>query len=297
MTARHPATSVGVIGLGAMGRPIAHRVLAAGFPVRVHSRHDRLRGELETAGAIWCETPGHVAAGARVILIAVASEDDLADVLTGTGRLVAAITPGTVVCDLGTHSPAAMVESEAGVRAVGGTFLDLPLSGGIEGAAAGTLSLMAGGEEAGLERVRPVLESFASRITHVGPVGSGQVAKACNQLVVGSTIEAVAEALTLARRSGLDPARVRQAMLGGYAASRVLEIHGERMLQSAFESGARVELHAKDARIVLDQAQSVGMRLPGFEPVAAAFQTLVEAGDGDLDHSALITLLGGTGGV
>ena len=122
---------------------------------------------------------------------------------------------------------------------------------------------MAGGDEAALDRVRPVLEAFTSRITHFGPIGSGQVAKACNQLVVGSTIEAVAEALTLARRSGLDPARVREAMLGGYASSRVLEIHGRRMLDGAFE-GARVDLHAKDAHIVLDQAERVGMRFPGF---------------------------------
>ncbi len=197
-----------------------------------------------------------------------------------------------------------MVQAEAAVHAAGGVFLDTPLSGGVEGAEAGTLSLMAGGDEAALDRVRPVLEAFTSRITHFGPIGSGQVAKACNQLVVGSTIEAVAEALTLARRSGLDPARVREAMLGGYASSRVLEIHGQRMLDGAFGGGgARVDLHAKDAHIVLDQASgrpeegrnggqaAVGLTLPGFEPVAAAFDELVADGDGGLDHSALITLL------
>ena len=126
---------------------------------------------------------------------------------------------------------------------------------------------MAGGDDAALDRVRPVLEAFTSRITHFGPIGSGQVAKACNQLVVGSTIEAVAEALTLARRSGLDPARVREAMLGGYASSRVLEIHGQRMLDGAFGGGgARVDLHAKDAHIVLDQAERVGLRSPASSP-------------------------------
>ena len=296
MAAGSPVTTVGIIGLGAMGRPIAHRVLGAGFAVRVHSRRDGLRAEFEAAGATWCDSPSGVAAGAEVILVTVASDTDLADVLTGAGRLVASMAPGTVIGDLGTHSPAAMVEAEAAVSAAGGTFIDLPLSGGVEGAAAGTLSLMAGGDPASLERIRPVLTSFASRIIHLGPVGSGQVAKACNQLVVGSTIEAVAEALTLARRSGLDPARVREAMLGGYASSRVLEIHGQRMLDGDFESaGARVDIHAKDARIVLDQAARVGACLPGFEPVAAAFEELVEAGDGGLDHSALITLLGRDG--
>ncbi len=292
MSAAQMDTTVGIIGLGAMGRPIAHRVLSAGFAVRVNSRSDGLRSELEAAGATWCVTPADLATGADVILVTVATEADLADVLTGSGRSLASLRSGTVVCDLGTHSPAAMAVADAAVRAAGGAFLDTPLSGGVEGATAGSLSLMAGGDEATLDRVRPVLASFASKVVHFGPVGSGQVAKACNQLVVGSTIEAVAEALTLARLSGLDPARVREAMLGGYASSRVLEIHGQRMLDIAFESGgARVDLHAKDARIVLDQAKRVGLALPGFEPVASALETLVAAGDGGLDHSALITLL------
>jgi len=290
MMAGDPTTTVGVIGLGAMGRPIAHRVLEAGFETRVHSRHDGLRAEFEAAGATWCDSPADAASGASVGLITVASDADLADVLTGAGRLVASLAPGTVIADLGTHSPAAMVDAEAAVSAADCVFLDMPLSGGVEGAAAGTLSLMAGGDAAAVERIRSVLESFTSRIVHMGPVGSGQVAKACNQLVVGSTIEAVAEALTLARLSGLDPARVREAMLGGYAASRVLEIHGQRMLDGAFEAGGRVDLHAKDAHIILDQAGRVGLRLPGFEPVAAAFDELVERGDGGLDHSVLITI-------
>jgi 2-hydroxy-3-oxopropionate reductase len=295
MSAGTVETTVGIVGLGAMGVPIARRVLGAGFPVRMHSRHDRQRGALAAAGATWCASPAEVATGADVVLIIVATEADLTAVLDDPGRLGGSISAETIVCDLGTHSPAAMLDADVPVRAAGGTFLDTPLSGGVEGAEAGSLSLMAGGDVSALDRARPVLKTFASRITHFGPVGSGQVAKACNQLVVGSTIQAVAEALTLARLSGLDPALVREAMLGGYAASRVLEIHGQRMLDSAFESGARVDLHAKDARIVLDQAARVGVRLPGFERVAAAFEALVETGDGGLDHSALITLLGRTG--
>jgi 2-hydroxy-3-oxopropionate reductase len=292
MPAGMASTTVGIVGLGAMGAPIARRVLRAGFPVRVHSRHDGQRGAVEAAGATWCESPAEVATGADVVLIAVATEADLKAVLDDSGGLLGSISADTIVCDLGTHSPAAMLDTDVRVRAAGGTFLDTPLTGGVEGAEAGSLSLMAGGDVAALDRARPVLETFASRITTFGPIGSGQVAKACNQLVVGSTIEAVAEALTLARLSGLDPVLVREAMLGGYAASRVLEIQGQRMLENDFESGARLDLHAKDARIVLDQATHVGMRLPGFEPVAAAFETLVAAGEGRLDHSALITLLG-----
>ncbi len=257
-------TTVAVIGLGAMGRPIAHRVVAAGFHVRVQSRQDSLRPEFEAAGATWCDTLAEVAAGANVVLVVVGSDADLGRVLGEPGRLIAALQPGTIVCDLGTHSPAGMVDADAAIRAAGGAFLDTPLSGGVEGATTGSLSLMAGGEVASLEHVRPVLGSFASTITLFGPVGSGQIAKACNQLVVGSTIEAVAEAITLGRLSGLDPEQLRQAMLGGFAASRVLELQGRRMLDGNFESGARIELHAKDARIVLDQAQRVGLRLPGF---------------------------------
>ena len=286
-----PRVTVGIVGLGAMGRPIAHRVIVAGFPVRVNSRGDALAAEFIHAGATWCASPAEVAAAADVILIAVATDQDLADVLGDSGLLAASLRPGTIVCDLGTHSPEEMIAADTAVRAAGAVFLDTPVSGGVEGAGAGSLSLMAGGPERELARVRPVFESFASTIVRVGPVGSGAVAKACNQLVVGSTIQAVAEAMTLAQMSGLDPARVREAMLGGFAASRVLEVHGQRMLDRAFAPGARVDLHAKDAGIVLDQARRVGLRLPGFEPVAAALDELVAAGDGGLDHAALITLL------
>jgi 3-hydroxyisobutyrate dehydrogenase-like beta-hydroxyacid dehydrogenase len=286
-------TTVGVIGLGAIGRPIAHRVIAAGFATLVHSRGHALVGEFTAVGADWCTTPAEVAASADVILLAVASEQDLTDVLGPPGGLVASLQPGVIVCDVGTHSPAAMVEADAMVRAAGAAFLDTAVSGGVLGASSGTLSLMAGGDEDALRRVRPVLEAFASTIVHFGPVGSGAIAKACNQLVVGSTIEAVAEALTLGRLSGLDPALLREAMLGGFAASTVLEIHGQRMLDRAFSPGGRVDLHAKDARIVIDQARRVGMRVPGFEPVAAALEAMVAAGDGALDHAALITLLEG----
>jgi len=192
MSAGPAGTTVGVIGLGTMGRPIAHRLLDAAARVQVHSRHDTLRNEFESAGASWCGTPLEAASGAAVVLIVVATEPDLAGVLAGLGRWPASIGPRVVVCDLGTHSPPAVLEADAIVRAAGGIFLDTPISGGVEGALAGSLSLMAGGDVAALDRARPVLRTFASTIVHFGPVGSGQVAKACNQLLVGSTIEAVA---------------------------------------------------------------------------------------------------------
>jgi 2-hydroxy-3-oxopropionate reductase len=150
---------------------------------------------------------------------------------------------------------------------------------------------MVGGPAAALERARPVLAAMGGRIVHIGDHGAGMVAKACNQLVVGSNIEAVAEALALARAAGVDPAKVREAMLGGFAASRILEVHGQRMLDRNFTPGARVAIHAKDARIVLETARRAGVDLPGFRPVAEGFQKLIERGDAGLDHSALITLL------
>jgi 2-hydroxy-3-oxopropionate reductase len=148
-----------------------------------------------------------------------------------------------------------------------------------------------GGDQQALETARQVLESFAASIVHIGSVGAGEVAKACNQLVVASTIEAVAEAFALARACGVDPGKVREAMLGGFAASRVLEYHGMRMLMRDFSPGARLDLHAKDAHIILSEAESHGLELPGFTPVAHAIDRLVEAGYGGLDHSALVTLL------
>jgi 3-hydroxyisobutyrate dehydrogenase-like beta-hydroxyacid dehydrogenase len=172
-------------------------------------------------------------------------------------------------------------------------FLDAPVSGGDIGARDATLSIMVGGDEAALERARPVLQAIGRTITYIGPSGAGQVAKACNQLVVGSTIQAVAEAYVLAQASGVDPGRVLEAMQGGLAGSVILDRYSRRMLERDFAPGGRTRLHAKDARIVLAAATEAGITLPGFEPVAAAFEALVARGDGELDHSALVTLLDG----
>jgi 2-hydroxy-3-oxopropionate reductase len=171
-------------------------------------------------------------------------------------------------------------------------MMDAPVSGGEKGAVEGTLSIMVGGSAEGFARALPLFKVMGSNIVHVGPSGAGQVTKACNQLVVAATIEAVAEALVLAERSGVDPAKVRQALMGGFAGSKILEVHGQRMLDRAFEPGFRARLHRKDARIVLDAAREGGSSIPSFEVVAAQLDRLVDdAGRGDLDHSALFTLL------
>ena len=192
---------------------------------------------------------------------------------------------------MGTHHPAAMPPLAERCAGHGVAFLDAPVSGGEIGARDGSLSIMVGGDAAAFAQALPVFEAMGRTVVHVGGSGAGQLAKACNQLIVGSTIAAVAEALTLARAGGADPAVVRAALAGGFAASRVLDVHGQRMLMRDFEPGGRAALHAKDARIILDTAAALGLDLPFFAAVADGFDRLVADGGGDLDHSALITLL------
>ena len=175
-------------------------------------------------------------------------------------------------------------------------MLDAPVSGGEKGAIDGTLSIMAGGSEDAFARAMPVLRALGANIVHVGPSGAGQVCKACNQLVVAATIEAVAEALLLAERSGVDPAKVRDALMGGFAGSKILEVHGQRMLDRTFDPGFRIRLHRKDARIVEEAAGAAGAPIPAFERVIAQLQAAVDAGDGELDHSALFQVLDREGG-
>jgi len=292
MTASAPnGLRAGFIGLGIMGRPMALNLLKAGFPLIVQSRSRGPVDELVAAGARAAVDAAEVAAGSDVVIVMVSDTADMEAVLDGERGLLRGGHPGSIVVDMGTHDPTAIAGWAARLAAVGAELLDAPVSGGEVGAKEGTLSIMVGGPAAALERARPMLAAMGSRIVHIGDHGAGMVAKACNQLVVGSNIEAVAEALNLARAAGADPAKVRDALLGGFAASRVLELHGLRMIERDFTPGGRVALHAKDARIVLETARRVGVELPGFRPVADALERLIARGDGELDHSALITLL------
>jgi 2-hydroxy-3-oxopropionate reductase len=205
------------------------------------------------------------------------------------GILTGAHNRLTVVA-MGTYQPAAMSRFAELLATRGSSFLDAPVSGGDVAARSGTLAIMVGGKRATFTRARPVLAAMGTP-TYVGGIGAGQVAKACNQLIVGSTIQAVAEALVLAKAAGADPERVRLALLNGFAASRVLDLHGRRMLERNYAPGARAALHAKDAAIVLDLAAEVGVNLAGFAPAAAALQELVERGLGDRDHSVLFEIV------
>jgi 2-hydroxy-3-oxopropionate reductase len=282
---------VGFIGLGIMGRPMALRILSAGHTLVVHSRSSDPVTALVAAGAEMASTPADLAKRSDVVIVMVPSTADAEAVVKGPKGLLEAAHAGLVIVDMGSHEPNVMRGLAERCEAAGAAFLDAPVSGGELGARDGTLVAMVGGGIETLEEVRPLLGAMCGAVVHVGAVGAGMLAKACNQLVVGSTIQAVAEALTLAHAAGVDPARVRAALLGGFAASRVLEVHGKRMLEHDFAPGARATIHAKDAAIIIKLADNLGVPLPGFKPVAAAFDRLIATGEGELDHSALVLLL------
>ncbi|MCY7417001.1 MAG: NAD(P)-dependent oxidoreductase [Chloroflexi bacterium] len=284
---------VGVLGLGIMGAAMARNIVGAGFPLVISDRSRGPVSELVGDGATLVSTPAEVAATSDVLVVNVPDTADLQALVDDPEGIVVGAHPALVVVAMGTHDPGAMPPIARQLADRGAAFLDAPVSGGDIGARDGTLSIMVGGDASALERARPVLESLGRTITHIGPSGAGQVAKACNQLVVGSTIQAVAEAYILALVSGVDPARVLDALKGGLAGSVILDRYSRRMLAGDFAPGGRARLHAKDARIVMAAAAAAGVTLPGFEPIAAAFETLVANGAGDLDHSALVTLLDG----
>jgi 2-hydroxy-3-oxopropionate reductase len=283
--------SIGFIGLGIMGRPMARHLVDARFPLAVHSRSPGPVDELAADGAHPRVSPADVAAGADVVITMLPDTPDVELVLFGENGVSSRLRPGSLVVDMSTIDPLATRRFAESFRGMGASMVDAPVSGGEKGAVDGTLSIMVGGSEDDVNRAMPLLRAMGTTIVHVGDSGAGQVAKACNQLVVASTIQAVAEALVLAERAGVDPRRVREALLGGFAGSKILEIHGQRMLDRTFTPGFRSRLHLKDARIVLDTAVRVGAAVPAFGVAADALRRLVDGGGGELDHSALFTLL------
>jgi 2-hydroxy-3-oxopropionate reductase len=288
---------IGFIGLGIMGKPMAKNLLAAGYPLTVHSRSRGPVDELAAAGATRANGPTGVSAASDVTITMLPDTPDVESVLVGIGGVIEGAAPGSLVIDMSTVDPIATRRFAAAFAEREVAMLDAPVSGGEKGAIDASLSIMVGGEEPGFSRAEPVFRALGSNIVHVGPSGAGQIAKACNQLVVGATIEAVAEALLLAERAGVDPAKVREALVGGFAGSKILEVHGQRMLDRAFAPGFRIRLHRKDARIVQETAAEVGSPIPSFEVVANQLQRAIDAGDGEADHSALLTQLErGSGG-
>ncbi len=279
---------VGYIGLGIMGRPCVLNLLKAGFEVTVWARRAESAKPLLDAGARWADSVAELAASVDVLVSNVSDTPDveaITDVVAEHGRA------GLVCVDMSTISPIGARRVADKLAARGIHFLDCPVSGGEAGAVAGTLTIMVGGREDALATARPVLAAMGKTITRIGDSGAGQVAKACNQIAVGAGIAAVAEIVKLARACGVDPAPVREALLGGFAQSRALEVHGQRMIDDNYAPGFKAVLHQKDMGIVLDTARELGVTLPEASRVKALIDELVREGDGELDSSAIARLV------
>ena len=277
-----------------MGRPMAGHLVAKGHPVIVHNRSRPAVEQLVAAGATAAGSPAEVAAAATVVILMLPDTTDVELVLTGSNGVISALRPGSVVIDMSSISPVAAKKFAELVSARGGIMLDAPVSGGDIGAINATLSIMVGGDKAAFDRVLPILQCMGNpeRIVHIGSEpGSGQVCKVCNQVAIGGALAAVSEAFALARKAGVDPALVRQALLGGFAASRVLEVHGERILKKNYAPGFRARLYQKDLRIANETAAALAVSMPATAVVTQLINALVAGKGGELDYSALSTVL------
>ena len=282
--------TVGFIGLGLMGRPMCRNLMKAGLKPVVYNRSPQPRQELAGEGALAAASPAAVAEKADIIVIMVADTPAVENVLTGRDGVLQSLRPTTLLIDMGTTGVPATRRLAALIEQKGSFYVDAPVSGGTIGAEAGTLTIMAGGSEQAFALALPVLELLGERITHVGASGAGQVAKAANQVIVGLNIGAVAEALALARAAGVDPAKVRTALRGGFADSRILEVHGQRMLDNDFAPGGKCTTQRKDMHQALELAATLGLDMPATALSRDLYDRLIEAGDGDLDHAALFRL-------
>lgn len=282
--------TVGVIGLGLMGKPLARRLLGAGFAVAVHNRSTPSMDELAAAGATRHASPRELAAACDVVITSLPDGPDVAGVMRAEAGVFAGARPGTLVIDMSTIAPGTAVELAIEARERGLGFLDAPVSGGPEGAGAGALAIMVGGDDADFARAGPVFAPLG-KATHCGPAGAGQVVKACNQLVVGLNIAAISEALVLAQRAGVDPHTVVRVLQGGLAGSRVLELRGASMADYDFTPRGKVSAQKKDLGIVLDLARRLHVSLPATAVVDQLFTSLIASGRGGLDHTALIATI------
>lgn len=282
---------IGFIGLGIMGKPMALNLLKAGHPLTVVERASAGTQALIAAGAQVRPTPKAVAAACDVVITMLPDSPQVEEVILGPDGVLAGIYPGGLVVDMSTILPSVARRVAAAARERGADALDAPVSGGEVGAQNATLSIMVGGTAAAFDRARPIFEKLGKNIVHVGEAGAGQVTKAANQVVVAVTIAAVSEALVLAAKAGADPAKVREALLGGFAQSRILDLHGNRILQRNFQPGFKARLHRKDLSIILDTARELGVALPATGVVAELMNALIARGGGELDHSALVTVL------
>jgi 2-hydroxy-3-oxopropionate reductase len=283
--------NLGFIGLGIMGKPMAHHLMAAGHTVYVCDRVASCAEELRSKGAIVCNNPKEVATNTSIIFLMLPDTPQVEEVLFGPGGVAEGVKKGATIVDMSSISPIATRQFSEQLLVLGVEMLDAPVSGGQIGAENGTLSIMVGGKEVVFLSIKPYLELMGKNIVHIGGNGDGQVCKVANQIVVALTLEAVGEALVLASKAGADPIKVRQALLGGFAQSKILEVHGERMLKRTFDPGFRVRLHQKDLNIALQVGRELGVSLPNTATAQELFNAIGADGGNDLDHSAMITAI------
>ena len=285
-------SNIGFIGTGIMGRPMAGHLLAGGHKLYLNRHRTPPPGELIEGGAVECGSPEEVAQRADIIITMVPDTPQVESTLFGANGVAAGLSSGKLVIDMSSISPIETKVFAARINELGCDYLDAPVSGGEVGAKGASLTIMVGGSDAAFEKARPLFELMGKNITLVGENGAGQTCKVSNQIIVALTIEAVGEALVFASKAGVDPGRVRQALMGGFAGSKILEVHGERMIKRTFDPGFRIGLHQKDLNLALSGARALGVSLPN----TATAQELFNACDDALDHSAMIKALEGLAG-
>ena len=283
-------SKIGFIGLGIMGRPMASHLLAGGHTLLVLAR-SQAAPALRQQGAETCETAAELARRAEIVITMVPDTPQVEAVLFGEDGVASGLSAGKIVVDMSSIAPLATKQIAGRINALGCDYLDAPVSGGEVGAKAASLTIMVGGPPRAFDAVKPLFELMGKNITLVGGNGDGQTTKVANQIIVALTIEAVAEALLFASKAGADPARVRQALMGGFAASRILELHGERMVSRNFAPGFRIELHQKDLELALSGARALGVSLPNTASCQQLFNAAAAAGGAGWDHSAMVRVL------
>lgn len=282
---------IGFIGVGIMGKPMSINLLTAGYPVFIHDVNQHAVAEVVKLGAVKANSPKEVAAQSDVVITMLPDSPEVEAVVLGKDGVIEGLRPVMLFIDMSTIAPDTSKKIHEILAEKGVEALDAPVSGGEVGAKAGTLSIMVGGSQAAFEKALPIFQVLGKNIVHIGEAGAGQVTKACNQIIVGMTIQAVAEAMTLAKKAGVDLEKVRDALLGGFAQSRILDLHGKRIIEGNYQPGFKIKLHRKDMNIALQTGKTLSVPLPGSEIVAAQMDAMLVQGQGELDHSALALYL------
>jgi 2-hydroxy-3-oxopropionate reductase len=283
-------SKIGFIGLGIMGVPMAGHLLTAGHELYLYDVKPIAKSLIDQGG-ILCRSSKEVAQKAGIVIIMVPDTPDVADVLFAENGVAAGLSPGKIVVDMSSISPIQTKEFARKIEALGCEYLDAPVSGGEVGAKAASLTIMVGGKQEVFDKIKPLFERMGKNITLVGGSGDGQTCKVANQIIVALTIEAVGEALLFAAKAGADPAKVRQALMGGFASSRILEVHGERMIKRTFDPGFRITLHQKDLNLALSSARALGLSLPNTATCQELFNACAARGGSAWDHSAMVRAL------